>query len=73
MKSKEHYDPYRQLSKCKEVKNKSAEIGNLIDSSNPNIAIGTETWLRKNICSSEIFPDESNVYRGMVMEMCWLL
>lgn len=45
------------------VKNKKAEIGNLIDSSNPNIIIGTETWLRKDICSSEIFPDGFNVYR----------
>jgi exonuclease III len=46
------------------AKNKKAEIGNLIDSSNPHIIIiGTETCLRREICSSEFFLDGFNVYR----------
>jgi hypothetical protein len=43
--------------------NKKAEIGNLIDSSNLHIIIGKETWLHREICSSEIFPDGFNIYR----------
>jgi len=44
-------------------KNKKEELCNLLDSANPNILIGTETWLRNDISSSEIFPEGYNVYR----------
>jgi hypothetical protein len=40
---------------------KKEELCNLIDSSNPSMIIGTETWLRKDISSSEIFPDSYTV------------
>ena len=30
-------------------------IGNLLDTTNPDIVMGTETWLNKNITSSEMF------------------
>jgi hypothetical protein len=45
------------------VKNKKEELCNLIDSSNPRMIIGTETWLRKDISNSEIFSDSYTVYR----------
>ena len=45
------------------IKNKKAELLNIIDSYNPNIIIGTETWLTESIHSSEIFPSSYNVYR----------
>ena len=38
------------------AKNKKEEIGNLIDSSAPDIILGTETWLSPGINSSELFP-----------------
>ena len=41
------------------VKNKKEELCNLIDSSNPCMIIGTETWLRKDISNS----DSYTVYR----------
>ncbi|VDI07255.1 Hypothetical predicted protein [Mytilus galloprovincialis] len=47
----------------KSIKNKKEELCNLLDSANPNILIGTETWLRNDISSSEIFPDGYTVYR----------
>jgi exonuclease III len=31
-----------------------------LDSSNPDIICGNETWLKPSICKSEIFPDESD-------------
>lgn len=39
-------------------KNKVPQIENLITSSKPDIIIGNETWLNKNILSSEIFPSD---------------
>ena len=45
------------------IKNKKAEFNNLLDSADANIIIGTETWLRPEIKSSEIFPDYYNIYR----------
>jgi hypothetical protein len=45
------------------VKNKTEELCNLIDSSNLSMIISTETWLQKDISSSEIFPDSYTVYR----------
>ena len=46
------------------IKNKKEELCNLLDSANPNIRIRTETWLRNDISSSDIFPEGYNVYRN---------
>lgn len=45
------------------IRNKKAEVGNIIESYNPSIIIGTETWLNPSIHSSEIFPPNYSVYR----------
>ena len=45
------------------VKNKKEEICNLIDSSTPDVIIGTETWLNDGIHNSEIFPPNYDVIR----------
>ncbi|XP_072042006.1 uncharacterized protein [Amphiura filiformis] len=45
------------------VKNKKEELGNLIDSVDPSIIIGTETWLNSSVYSSEIFPPSYEVIR----------
>nr|XP_054763097.1 uncharacterized protein LOC129269612 [Lytechinus pictus] len=45
------------------IKNKKEEVGALIDSANPDIIIGTETWLKPEVHSSEIFPVGYNVIR----------
>ena len=45
------------------VKNKKEEIGNLIDSADPCVIIGTETWLNSRMHSSEIFPSNYEVIR----------
>ena len=46
------------------VKNKKEELGNLIESTDPSIIIGTETWLNDRIHSSEIFTPSYDVYRN---------
>ena len=45
------------------AKNKKEEIGNMIESADPDIILGTETWLNPNIFSSELFPPTYNIFR----------
>ena len=45
------------------IKNKHEEILNIIDTANPSIIIGNETWLSPSIYSTEIFPPEYEVIR----------
>ena len=46
------------------IKNKKAELLEIIDTVKPDIILGTETWLDPNISSYEYFPSELyNVYR----------
>ena len=45
------------------IKNKKAELLNIIDSYNPSVLIGTETWLNESIHSSETFPPNNCVNR----------
>ena len=45
------------------IKNKTAEFAHLVDASDPDIIIGTETWLRPDIRNSEVFPATYKVYR----------
>jgi exonuclease III len=40
------------------VKNKRSELQVMIESSKPDIIIGTETWLNDRVNSSEVFPPE---------------
>ncbi|CAC5360010.1 unnamed protein product [Mytilus coruscus] len=40
------------------IKNKRTELPILIETANPDIIIGTETWLSNNIGNREIFPPE---------------
>ena len=44
-------------------KNKIAELGNLIDSADPDIITGTETWLNSQILNAEIFPPGYSITR----------
>ena len=38
------------------IKGKQGQVRNLIDSTNPDIIFGTETWIDSNIKDSQIFP-----------------
>jgi hypothetical protein len=47
----------------KSIKNKSADLQMAFDSSQPDIIIGTETWLTKDMNSSEFIPNDFAVFR----------
>ena len=46
------------------IKNKALEVSNLIDSTDPDIIMGTETWLNEDFHSSEFFPPNYEVIRN---------
>ncbi|CAG2247966.1 unnamed protein product [Mytilus edulis] len=45
------------------IKRKQHLVQNIIDSTKPDIVIGTETWLDSTIKDIEIFPEEYTLYR----------
>ena len=45
------------------IRNKKAEFLNLLESSNPDIVVGTETWLKPSEFSSEFFPSSYTIFR----------
>ena len=55
--SKTHKQSLKVLNiNCQSIVNKKAEFQAIIDSHNPDIIVGTESWLNKTHLSSEIFP-----------------
>lgn len=48
---------------CQSIKNKVADIAAIVDQYKPDIILGNESWLYPDIKSSEIFPDNYNIYR----------
>ena len=49
---------------CQSIKNKKADFENLVDSTKPDIIIGNESWLHKDIQSTEVFPSGFTCYRN---------
>jgi hypothetical protein len=45
------------------IKRKQHIVNNIIESSKPDIVVGTETWLKPNIHTNEVFPEKYDVYR----------
>ncbi|XP_072169454.1 uncharacterized protein [Diadema setosum] len=45
------------------ARNKKEEISNLIDSSDPDIILGTETWLNSKFQNAELFPSNYELIR----------
>ena len=45
------------------LRSKKAEFWNILDTAEPDIIIGTETWLKPEIHRSELFPPTYNVFR----------
>ncbi len=40
---------------CRSIKNKEIEFWNLVEACDPDVIIGTESWLTEEIANSEIF------------------
>ena len=55
----------RELQYCRSINNKIPELHQVIDQTKPDIIACTETWLKPEIKSSEIFPDSFryNIFR----------
>lgn len=45
------------------IKSKQCRLKNLLESTEPDIVIGTETWLNAEITDSQVFPPEYKLYR----------
>ncbi|CAC5402224.1 unnamed protein product [Mytilus coruscus] len=48
---------------CQSIRNKKCDIDNLIETTKPDVMIGNESWLHKDIDSTEVFPQGYIVYR----------
>ena len=48
---------------CQSIKNKTPEFETFIESTDQDIVLGTESWLKPEILNSEIFPPQYNVFR----------
>ena len=48
---------------CQSVRAKLANFQYLLQEEDPDIVIGTESWLHTNITSGEIFPSNFNIFR----------
>ena len=46
------------------IVNKAQEFCCLVDTENPEIVVGTESWLQPDISSSEIFPEGYQIFRA---------
>jgi hypothetical protein len=48
---------------CRSICNKTLEFWNLIDTYNPDVVIGTESWLSEEINNPEVFRDDYIIFR----------
>jgi hypothetical protein len=48
---------------CRSIYNKALNFWNLVDTYNPDIIIGTESWLREDIGNTEIFRADFTTFR----------
>jgi hypothetical protein len=48
---------------CRSIYNKALEFWNLVNTYNPDILIGTESWLREELGNTEIFRTDFTAFR----------
>ena len=48
---------------CRTVYNKALEFWNLVDAYNPDVVIGTESWLKEDTENAEFFRDDFTTFR----------
>ena len=48
---------------CRSVYNKAVELWNLVDTYNPDVVIGTESWLKQDISNAEDFRADFTTFR----------
>jgi len=58
-----HFPPKVIIINCQSVIGKKAVLDNLIYEHKPDVIVGTESWLKSSITSSEIFAPQFEVFR----------
>ena len=48
---------------CQSINNKILEFHTFLDSTDPDVVLGTESWLKAGTMNCEVFPDTYNVFR----------
>jgi hypothetical protein len=48
---------------CRSIYNKTLEFWNLVDTYNPDVVIGMESWLKEDISNAEIFTADFTTFR----------
>ena len=48
---------------CRSIYNKTLEFWNLVDTYNPDVVMGTESWLKEDISNAEIFRADFTTFR----------
>jgi hypothetical protein len=48
---------------CRSILNKILEFWNLVDTYNPDVVVGTESWLSDEINKAEVFRDDYITFR----------
>ena len=48
---------------CRSIYNKAIELWNLVETYNPDVIIGTESWLKDDINNAEVFRTDFTTYR----------
>ena len=51
------------LLNCRSIKSKRAELEHVIEKYNPDLLLGTDSWLTPNINNGEIFPSGYTIFR----------
>ena len=51
------------LMNCRGINNKIAELHTFLSATDPDIVLGTESWLKPNTMNCEIFPENYNIYK----------
>ena len=51
------------IMNCQSVNNKISELHTFVSATDPDVLLGTESWLKPDTLSCEIFPEGYNVYR----------
>ena len=49
---------------CRSIYNKTLDIWNLIDTCNPDVVTGTESWLSEEISNTDVFRADYTTFRG---------
>jgi hypothetical protein len=48
---------------CRSIYNKALEFSNVVDTYNPDVVIGTQSWHKEDIGNAEIFRDDFEIFR----------